>query len=86
MKTFPAILICRNTDGLPTSYPANISCTSEQQDEREYIDVLAEKAEAEGFIVDTDIPMVVNPGDPLWETFTYTYDENDWKNAPTITL
>jgi hypothetical protein len=86
MNEFPTILICRNSEGAPTSYPARISCTVEQHDEVEYLEALCKHAEDNGHIVDNEIPMIINPGDPLWEVFTYLYDDNDWKVAPLITL
>lgn len=86
MKEFTSILICRNSEEAPTYYPARISCTIEQHNEVEYMEALCKHAEDNGYIVDNDIPMIVNPGDPLWEPFDYVYDDNDWKNAPLITL
>ena len=52
----------------------------------EYLEALCKHAEDNGHIVDNEIPMIINPGDPLWEVFTYLYDDNDWKVAPLITL
>jgi hypothetical protein len=85
-NTFPVVLICRNSNGSPTSYAANIMCTMEEHDEVEYMEALCEKAEEDGYVIDNEVPVIANPGDPLWEPFTYVYDDEDWKNAPVITL
>jgi len=86
MNIFPIVLICRNSDAAPASFIANVRCTIEQHNEVEYLEALCEKAEEMGYIVDNEIPIVVNSGDPLWEAFGYVYDDNDWKQAPLISL
>lgn len=86
MKPYNVVLICRNSEGAPCAYPARIACTPEQHEGVEYVDLLCEQAEKDGFIVENEVPTIVNPGDPLWEAFTYVYDDSDWDKAPLITL
>ena len=85
-KPYNTVLICRDSNGAPSSYPARIQCSPDQFSEVEYLDALCEKAEADGYCVDNEIPMVVNFGDPLWEPFSYVYDDADWDNAPLIVI
>ena len=86
MNQFNVVLICRNSEGAPCAYPARIACTTEQHDGVEYVDALCEQAEKDGFIVENEVPTIVNPGDPLWEPFTYVYDDSDWAKAPLVAL
>jgi hypothetical protein len=86
MNQFNVVLICRNSAGAPCAYPARIACTMEQHEGVEYVDDLCEQAEKDGFLIEYEIPIIVNPGDPLWEPFTYVYDDADWANAPLIAI
>ncbi len=84
--TYNVVLVCRNSEGAPISVPYRVSCTPEEYDEVEFMDDLCLDAEAKGYVIDSEFPIVVADGDPLWEAFTYVYDEADWDNATLIDL
>lgn len=83
---YNVVLVCRNKDGAPTSIPYRVDCTPEQFDEIEYLESICNAAENNGNLIDSEFPIVVADGDPLWEAFTYVYHDDDWAKAEVITL
>ena len=85
-NTYKVVLICRNGQSAPVSVPYRVSCTPEEFDGVEFMDDLCLDAETKGNIIDSEFPIVVSEGDPLWEPFSYVYDDEDWANATLIDL